>query len=74
MSDHLQAAIGKHADDSSDLDWLDYWPLVDENGIVEAVLDTDGINLLDNYVMVDFENGKPVKVDGYGGFEGVMRV
>jgi hypothetical protein len=66
MSNKLQAAIGKHISKSKSLDWFGYWPEVDEDMNVIAILDGDSIP---EGATLLWEDG--TETDGQHGFDAV---
>jgi len=62
--------IGKTMDETMELDWLGYWPIIDEAGTITGIVEAD--NVPDDAVLVDWENGKAVQVDGTHGFDAVL--
>ncbi len=61
---------GKTLDETEDFDWTGLWPVIDRNGIVIGV--EDGDNVPQDAVLVDWENGKAVEVDGQHGFDAIL--
>ena len=76
MKTELEKLIGKHFEspDASKMDWAGYWPEVDSDGIITAILDGDCIP--EDAVMINGFNpdGTPIITDGDYGFEAVLNV
>lgn len=72
--ERLEKLIGKNMNSTAakQVDWLGYWPEVDEHGIITDILDGDCIP--ENAILIDGfdKQGKPIIVDGDHGFEAVL--
>lgn len=58
-------------DETKDLDWADRWPIIDENGVIEDIVDSDEI--LDSDKFVEWINGAAIETDGSCGFDAIIR-
>lgn len=70
MTTRLDNLIGKTMDETRDADWLQHWPVIDENGVILDIVDGDSIP--DDATLVDWRDGKPVEVDGSYGFDAIL--
>ena len=74
MNTELEKLIGQHMDSkqAQSADWAGYWPEVDSDGIITAILDGDCIP--EDAVMINGFNpdGSPIITDGDYGFEAIL--
>lgn len=70
----LQLLVGKRIDETEvqDADWLEYWPVINQDGIIQEILNNDDFTSEDE-VLVDWVNGQVEIVDGSDGFDAVLR-
>ena len=62
--------VGKTMDETEDFDWTGLYPVVDKSGLIASVVDADAVP--QDAVMVDWENGKAMEVDGQHGFDAIL--
>lgn len=71
MNNNLETAIGTHISTAiNNYDWQGYWPEVDNDGYITAILDGDSIP--DDAVMVNWDGKRLIETDGQHGFEAVL--
>ncbi len=66
----MRNTIGKTLEETMDEDWKGYWPVIDHEGKILEIIEAD--NVPQDAIMVDWENGKPIRVDGDHGFDAVL--
>ncbi len=71
MKENLEQLIGTHISTAIDNhDWQGYWPEVDSDGIITAILDGDCIP--EDAIPVDWDGKQLVRVDGDYGFDAIL--
>jgi len=67
----LQDVAGKTMDETKELDWLGYWPIIDADGIIQGLADQDTDT--DDLTPVDWVDGKAVETDPDYGFDAFLK-
>jgi len=62
--------IGTTMDETEVFDWLGLYPIIDKEGVIIGVVEAD--NVPQDAILVDWENGHPVVVDGQHGFDAIL--
>ena len=67
----LKQIEGKTMGETKGMNWLGYWPIINEDGVIVGLADSDSDT--DGLTPVDWKNGEAIETDPDYGFDAFLQ-